>query len=982
MLERMRDFSKSWVMKGLLGLVGLSFVAYFGATPFQKRQKERLFSAVKVNGEIISTQEFFKVYNQLRNQREQEQGWPIDEEQQREIAQQTLDLLIDRTLLSQWSERLGLKATDEEVRQRIVVIWNQLSGGRPLTEQGYRALLARFDYRSVQEFEEDIRRGLVQEKLGELLAQRAKVSEGELRHLYTRLRRQVKAVAVGFLPEDYLEQVEPTRDEVAQYFAANQERYRVPEQVQVEYIEIRPEQLRDEVMVVEERLEQFFNQNRSQYQIEPKASVDYVRFAPEVFQDSVELSEEEIRQYYEAHPERYRMPERIRVRYIPVAVQEAGGVNAPSQSMLQAEYLSDPRQFEQVEASLILLRLPEGATTEEKERILEELHRIRREIEQGKDFAEAARQYSQHETADEGGLLGYVNRGQLPRPLDRAVFSLAEGQMSAPVLGFEGYYLLKVHSKQVAPLEEVRDEVARRVAASQLGEALRALRGNVLPEETTWNRLRVLSTDFFERGKYINDLIGVDYYTFGDAAFRIKDGQTTGVIHGRHNLYIISRIETQAAQPRPLEEVREEVVRDLRAEQAPQVAERKAEEALGWIRREGLSFEEMAARVDLPIETTDYFSQRQPPAQLGPNPYEFVLAAFNLKPRQVSDKVVTLESGSYLLRGRPMQEARLPELSEVREQVERDYRGVRAVALARERAYEYLRLIEDQGLSLTDLARRESLQVQDSGLFSKDDSLPALAEAGSAFHRAAFSLHQLGTVLPDIVPLTAGPEGEVRAFYLLQLKERSPSYVPQLQNVLAKVGEDLQREMAAELARQEGEAFGAELRAAVVSSASPAFDLRAFAAERGYESFETPYFSELGYVPGIPGSEDSPQFTRTAFSLEPGQCSGLIPVWERLEPAGASEEARRRLTGYYVLQVVERQEPDFAEFEQQREALLSQLLQHRRTQSYSSWQEGLRAGAKIERNEAFIADYEQRVEPVEGSQEEVESATPAESAGA
>ncbi|HEQ60543.1 MAG TPA: hypothetical protein ENN74_02930, partial [Firmicutes bacterium] len=446
MLERMRDFSKSWVMKGLLGLVGLSFVAYFGATPFQKqRQTERLFSAVKVNGEIVSTQEFFQVYNQLRNQVEQEQGWPIDEEQQRELAQQALDLLINRTLRSQWSNRLGLTATDEEVRQRIVGIWNQLSGGRPLTEQGYRALLARFDYRSVQDFEEDIRRSLVQEKLGELLAQRVKVSEGELRQLYARMRRQVKAVAVGFRPEDYMEQVEPTRDAVAQYFRANRERYRVPDQVQVDYLEIRPERLRDEVVVVEERLEQFFSQNQQRYQLEPKASVDYVRFAPERFQESVEqlfqkLSEEEIRQYHEAHPERYRMPERIRVRYIPVAVQDGSGPNAPSQSMLQAEYLSDPTQYEQVEASAILLRLPEDVTGDERTKALEQIQRIRQEIEQGKDFADAAEQYSQHESADEGGRLGFVSRGQLPRPLDRAVFSLGEGQVSAPVLSYEGYY--------------------------------------------------------------------------------------------------------------------------------------------------------------------------------------------------------------------------------------------------------------------------------------------------------------------------------------------------------------------------------------------------------------------------------------------------------------------------------------------------------------------------------------------------------------
>ncbi len=964
MLERMREFSKSWMMKGLLGLVGLSFVLYFGATPFQKRQRERQFSAVKVNGQIISTQEFFRTYNRLREDLEERQKWPLDEQQQQEIARNALDGLIDRMLQLQWTTQAGLQVTDEEVGRRIREIWNQLTQGRrPLTRQDYVSLLSYFNYRSVSAFENDIRRGLIQERLGALLAQRTKVSEPQLREAYSRLQRQVKVAAVGFVPEDFMEQIEPERGALVRYYKNNQEQFRRPERVQVDYIGIRPEQLRDEVTLVEGRLEQFFNRDRSRYLTEPKASVDYVLFAPERFEDSSVPTEEEIRQYYDAHPDRYQMPEKIKVRYIPMALQEAATVNPPAEGMLQAEYLSSQEEYERLEAGIILLPFPDEAGQAEESKVYAEVTRIRQEIEQGKDFADAAREYSQHESASQGGSLGFVDRGQLPRALNQALFSLAVGQLSQPIRGTSGYSLLKVYGKHTAPLEEVREEVARKVAESRLAKAASQLARKTLPGQT-WQGLRVLTTDFFERGKYINDLIGSDFHPFGDAAFRLKDGQTSGIVYGRRHLYLLSRIETQPPQRQPLEEVRTEIIRDMQVARAPEAARLKAEEALGLIRSEGLSFEEMAARFELEIQDSGYFSQSDTLSWLGPNPYLFLWTAFNLKPDEVSD-VLTLESGTYLLRGKVLQEARLPALDEVRERVEADYRRERSIVLARDRAYEYLRRIEDQKFSLRDLARSEQLEVFDSGLFSMEEPIPGLGDPDSLFHRAAFSVSEVGEVLWDIISVASAETGETEACYLIQLSDRVPSHIPPFSEVSEQVTEDVKREMAAELALEAGEAFVKELRAAYVPSASPVLDLRQFAEQRGYDSFETPFFrspepslGQSGYVPGIPGAAESPQFTRTAFALQPGQCSSLIPVQEKVEPTGSSDgEPQGRLTGYYVLQLIERKEPSPSEFEVQRQSLLNGMLQVRRRQKYRGWLDGLRAQADVVRNEAFLGDY-------------------------
>ncbi|MEI7265968.1 nitrogen fixation protein NifM [Pectobacterium versatile] len=57
-------------------------------------------------------------------------------------------------------------------------------------------------------------------------------------------------------------------------------------------------------------------------------------------------------------------------------------------------------------------------------------------------FATLAERHSQCPTALEGGLLGWVSRGLLFVPLDQVLFTLHEGELSAPVVTDIGWHLL------------------------------------------------------------------------------------------------------------------------------------------------------------------------------------------------------------------------------------------------------------------------------------------------------------------------------------------------------------------------------------------------------------------------------------------------------------------------------------------------------------------------------------------------------------
>jgi len=124
---------------------------------------------------------------------------------------------------------------------------------------------------------------------------------------------------------------------------------------------------------------------------------------------------------------------------------------------LAAPYLTDVKYSEQmvsdlyerttkeVNASHILLMVPKDVTIEKDEEILKKIVEIRNEIIAGKDFDEAAIEYSEDPSAKTNkGNLGYFTAFQMVVPFENAAFTTPVGEISQPVRSSFGYHILKV----------------------------------------------------------------------------------------------------------------------------------------------------------------------------------------------------------------------------------------------------------------------------------------------------------------------------------------------------------------------------------------------------------------------------------------------------------------------------------------------------------------------------------------------------------
>ena len=100
------------------------------------------------------------------------------------------------------------------------------------------------------------------------------------------------------------------------------------------------------------------------------------------------------------------------------------------------------------------------------ERARERIAEIRRRLAGGTPFAEVARQLSEDPTADQGGDVGVLRRGELAPLFERAILALDAGEVSEPIRSPHGLHLFLLEER-----EELTGEALAR-ARSQAREVI------------------------------------------------------------------------------------------------------------------------------------------------------------------------------------------------------------------------------------------------------------------------------------------------------------------------------------------------------------------------------------------------------------------------------------------------------------------------------------------------------------------------------
>ena len=240
MLDSMRRH-KGW-LKWSLGLVILAFAFLY--VPSFGQSTPQLTGALTdvvatVGQREITVGEFRAVYlRQLQNYQAQSSG-EITAEILRSMGldRQILQQMIDEHAALQEADRLGVTVTDAEVRERIVSFPAFQQNGLFIGEQAYAQLLRlQTPPMTPPQFEEDIRRSLMLERLQAAVTDWITVTDEDLRREHIRRNEKIRVSAISFRADDFREGIEATDEDVAALFEQNAVDYTVPEKRRLRFV--------------------------------------------------------------------------------------------------------------------------------------------------------------------------------------------------------------------------------------------------------------------------------------------------------------------------------------------------------------------------------------------------------------------------------------------------------------------------------------------------------------------------------------------------------------------------------------------------------------------------------------------------------------------------------------------------------------------------------------------------------------------------
>lgn len=268
MLDRMRRH-KNW-LKWSLALVVVSFVLLYIPSFMGDATQGAAGNSVvaDVEGREITAAQFRRVYTQQMQAYRQSYGANVDDKllKQLGIDQRIVQQMIQEEASLAEASRLGIKASDAEIRERILALPAFQENGQFIGDQRYRQLLRmQSPPMRPDEFENQIRRSVVTEKLQAALTGWMTVAESDVVSEFKKRNERVKVQVVTFPADKFREGLVASDAEVAKQFEDHKESYRIGEKRKVRYLTIDQEGLRQRATVTGQQIERSYNDNIQQY---------------------------------------------------------------------------------------------------------------------------------------------------------------------------------------------------------------------------------------------------------------------------------------------------------------------------------------------------------------------------------------------------------------------------------------------------------------------------------------------------------------------------------------------------------------------------------------------------------------------------------------------------------------------------------------------------------------------------------------------
>jgi peptidyl-prolyl cis-trans isomerase D len=275
MLKTMRRNVKS--LKPILWLIVATFViAIFAIWGGAGRlgESNQTNTLASVGGDKISAAEYSQALRSRLEAIRKQFGGELNAGliQQLGVPQQTLEQLLQQRLLLKIAADMGLRATDAEVRAKIIAYPALQQDGRFIGFESYKRLLE-YNHIPLAEFEAGLRQDVVIGKVVRALTAGIFVTDDEVWQAY---RKQNDTAKIEYLVAETAKTevtATPAEAELRAHFDRNAGSYKVPEKRTADYVVLRTADLKKEVTVKDGEIDKYYKDNTTQFQDPEKIRV-------------------------------------------------------------------------------------------------------------------------------------------------------------------------------------------------------------------------------------------------------------------------------------------------------------------------------------------------------------------------------------------------------------------------------------------------------------------------------------------------------------------------------------------------------------------------------------------------------------------------------------------------------------------------------------------------------------------------------------
>ncbi|HWC16740.1 MAG TPA: peptidyl-prolyl cis-trans isomerase [Terriglobales bacterium] len=505
------------------------------------------------------------------------------------VRAQAANQLITKYALIAEARRIGLHATDDEVRDFL----HQGQFGQMLFPQGnfigqqsYENFVTEQFRMSVADFENLVKDQLLIQKLIAVIQGPITVPESEVKNDYIKQNRKVKFAYAVLTQDQIAKQVKVTDTELKAYYDKHKQEYvnSIPEKRKARYIVINSSTIA-----------------------------------------GVSVGDDEIRQYYNQHTDQYKVPDRVHVRHILIKTPAPASDGKVDQKAVDAA---------KAKAEGLLKQIQNGANFEELAK-------------KNSDDPGSAKQGGELPAFQHGAMVpefeqaafALQNKGQL-------------SGLVKSTYGYHIIQLIDKQSAHLKPLDEVKADILpilkqqkESKAADELARTLESQsKAQGLDKAAAAHNLKVEISDYFSN---TDALPGIGQAPdFMQVAFSTKPKSPPVLAHLPNGYALLEITDDQPAKTPTFEEAKPKVETAFRNEQAQSLLQRKTEE-LSERAKALHELKKAAAEAGAQYKISDFVTQQGQVPDLGSMSGP-ASVAFTLSKNQISGPINSDRNGAVL----------------------------------------------------------------------------------------------------------------------------------------------------------------------------------------------------------------------------------------------------------------------------------------------------------------------------------------------